>query len=212
VTVPEKTAFDTYHERYDAWFSRHEAAYYSELLAVRAVLPWQGLGLEIGVGTGRFAAPLGVKIGVDPSMAMLRRASERRVRAIQGTAEALPFKPAVFDFALVVTTLCFVEEPGRMLAEARRVLKPGAPLVVGFVDRETELGQHYLTHQAENVFYREATFYCASDVERLLRDAGFVRQTWGQTLSKPLDETIEMEPLRKGHGDAGFVVVAATES
>jgi ubiquinone/menaquinone biosynthesis C-methylase UbiE len=109
-------------------------------------------------------------------------------------------------------SLCFVEEPGRMLAEARRVLKPGAPLVVGFVDRESELGQHYLTHQAENVFYREATFYCASDVEQLLRDAGFVRQTWGQTLSKPLDETIEMEPLRKGHGDAGFVVVAATES
>jgi SAM-dependent methyltransferase len=212
LSMPEKTAFDTYHRRYDAWFSRHEAAYHSELLAVRALVPWQGLGLEIGVGTGRFASPLGIKVGVDPSMAMLRSAVERGVRGIQGAAEALPFKPAVFDFALVVTTLCFVDEPGRMLAEARRVLKPGAPLVVGFVDRDSELGRHYLIHQAENVFYREATFYSAPDVERLLRDAGFVRQTWGQTLSKPLDRVTEMEPLRKGRGDGGFVVVMATES
>jgi SAM-dependent methyltransferase len=212
LSMPEKTAFDTYHRRYDAWFSRHEAAYHSELLAVRALLPWQGLGLEIGVGTGRFAAPLGIKVGVDPSMAMLRSAIERGVRGIQGAAEALPFKPAVFDFTLVVTTLCFVDEPGRMLAEARRVLKPGAPLVIGFVDRDSELGREYLIHQAENVFYREATFYSASDVERLLRDAGFVRQIWGQTLSKPLDGTTEMEPLWKGHGDGGFVVVMATGS
>jgi len=32
------------------------------LLAVRALLPWRGLGLDIGVGTGRFAAPLMVMV------------------------------------------------------------------------------------------------------------------------------------------------------
>jgi ubiquinone/menaquinone biosynthesis C-methylase UbiE len=105
------------------------------LLAVRALLPWQGLGLEIGVGTGRFAAPLGIKVGVDPSMAMLAYAAERGVLGLQGTAVALPFKNAIFDFALVVTTICFVGDPVGMLVEARRVLKPGAPLVIGFVDR-----------------------------------------------------------------------------
>ena len=206
------TSFDTHHERYEAWFTRHEAAYHSELLAVRALLPWQGLGLEIGVGTGRFAAPLGVKVGLDPSMAMLAYAAERGVLGIQGIAEALPFRNAIFDFALVVTTICFVDDPGEMLVEARRVLKPGAPLVIGFVDRASELGRQYLTHQAENVFYRGASFHSASEVGKLLRDAGFVEQTWGQTLSKPLHRIAEMEPFREGYGNGGFAVVLATAS
>lgn len=114
-------------------------------------MPWQGLGLEIGVGTGRFAVPLGVKVGVDPSMAMLAYAAERGVLGIQGIAEDLPFKNAIFNFALVVTTICFVGDARRMLVEARRVLKPGAPLVIGFVDRDSALGQYYLDHKAENV-------------------------------------------------------------
>jgi hypothetical protein len=32
--VFELTSFDTHHERYEAWFTRHEAAYSSELLVV----------------------------------------------------------------------------------------------------------------------------------------------------------------------------------
>ena len=68
--------FNAHHKRYEAWFTHHQAAYHSELLAVRALLPWQGLGLEIGVGTGRFAGPLGIKVGVDPSNAMLMPSRE----------------------------------------------------------------------------------------------------------------------------------------
>ena len=201
-----------HHGRYEAWFSHHVAAYHSELLAVRALLPWQGLGLEIGVGTGRFAAPLGVKFGVDPSKAMLAYAIKRGIFGVQGIAEALPFKDAVFDYGLVVTTICFVDDPKAMLTEARRILKPGAPLVIGFVDRASTLGQHYLIHQAENVFYCEARFYYATEVEKLLRDIGFVEQTWGQTLSKPLNEIQEIEPFRAGHGQGAFVVVGSTRS
>lgn len=84
----------------------------------------QSLGLEVGLGTGRFAAHLGIKIDVDPSMAMLAYAAERGVLGLQGTAEALPFKSTILDFALVVTTICFVDDPVAMLVEARRVLKP----------------------------------------------------------------------------------------
>jgi ubiquinone/menaquinone biosynthesis C-methylase UbiE len=212
MTIHQTTPFNTYHVRYDAWFTRYEAAYHSELLAIRALLPWQGLGLEIGVGTGRFAVPLGVKVGVDPSKAMLAYAIKGGVSGIQGVAEALPFTDAVFDYGLVVTTICFVDDPRAMLNEAHRVLKPGVPLIIGFVDRTSMLGQHYLTYQAENVFYREARFYSALEVEKLLNDAGFVDQTWGQTLSKPLKEIQEIEPLREGHGHGGFVVVSAAGS
>jgi SAM-dependent methyltransferase len=92
--MPMAAPFEVHHRRYEAWFERHEAAYHSELLAVRALLPWRGLGLEIGVGSGRFAGPLGVRVGVDPSAAMLRYANARGVLAARGVAEALPFRDA----------------------------------------------------------------------------------------------------------------------
>jgi hypothetical protein len=105
-----------------------------------------------------------------------------------------------------------VDDPKAMLIEVRRVLKPAAPLVIGFVDRDSALGQYYLDHKAENVFYRGATFYSASEVEMLLRDEGFAHQTWVQTLSKPLNDIQEFEPIRKGRGHCGFVVVEAVGS
>ncbi len=62
------------------------------------------------------------------------------------------------------------------------------------------LGQHYLAHQAENVFYRGATFFSTAEVEQRLSDTGFTNPIWLQTLSKTLEETHEIEPLRAGYG------------
>jgi len=207
--VPRAEPFVRHHQRYDQWFERHWAAYHSELLAVRALLPWRGCGLEIGVGTGRFAAPLGVEFGIDPAAEMLGYARARGVRVAGAVAEALPFANAVFDYALIVTTLCFVEDATAMLAEARRVLRPRGELVIGFIDRTSDLGRHYLAHQAESEFYREATFYSADEVQQLLRDTGFMAPVWAQTLFKPLDESREIEAVRDGRGQGAFVVVKA---
>ncbi|MCU0973151.1 MAG: class I SAM-dependent methyltransferase [Burkholderiales bacterium] len=204
--------FEAHHERYEAWFKKHEAAYLSELLALRPFVPWEGRGVEIGVGSGRFAAPLGVDVGVDPSCAMLAYAAARGIQVFEAVAEYLPFASGSFDHALVVTTLCFVDSPARMLVEARRVLKPGGRLVIGFIDRASALGHHYLAHQAENVFYRDATFYSAEEVERLLLESRFSIDVWGQTLVRPLAETLDIEPLRAGYGQCAFVVVAATRA
>lgn len=203
-------AFEAHHQRYEAWFEKHEAAYISELLALRPFVPWEGRRIEIGVGSGRFAAPLGVQVGVDPSPAMLVHAAARGIQVVEGTAENLPFIESSFDHALVVTTICFVDSPAGMLAEARRVLKPGGRLVIGFIDRKNPLGQYYLSHQAENVFYRDATFYSADEVAELLLEAGFSIGAWGQTLAHPLPEMRDIEPLRAGWGQCAFVVVAAT--
>lgn len=202
--------FEVHYHRYEAWFAAHQAAYLSELLALRAFVPWSGEGIEIGVGSGRFAAPLGIAMGIDPSPAMLALAASRGIQAIQGVAEALPFPAASFDHALVVTTICFVDSPARMLVEGYRVLRPGGRLVIGFIDRESPIGQDYLAHQTESVFYRDATFYSADEVEDLLRQAGFAIDAWGQTLAHSLSETREMEPLRQGRGRCAFVVVSAS--
>lgn len=201
------TPFDVHADRYEAWFVEHPLVYASELLAVRALIPWQGDAVEIGVGTGRFAAPLGVQIGVDPSCAMLGYALARGIQVVQGCGEALPFRDAAFDYALVVTTLCFASDVCRLLAETHRVLRKRGHLVVGFIDRASTLGREYTSRQEEDVFYCAATFYSAAEVQRLLTEAGFRRPLWVQTLSSPLPQVTQIEPIRPGYGEGAFVVV-----
>jgi len=205
--MPKTEPFKNYHHRYDDWFIRHATAYQSELLAVRALLPWSGFGLSIGVGTGRFASPLGIQVGIDPAREVLDYAENRGISIARAVAEALPFADKSFDYALSVTTICFVDNATTMLSEAFRVLKPGGQLVIGFIDRSSKLGQHYQAHQAENVFYRDAIFYSANEVEQLLKDTGFIDPVWVQTLSKTLDETNDIEPLCAGYGQGAFVTV-----
>jgi SAM-dependent methyltransferase len=201
--------FDAHSGRYDDWFLRHEAAYQSELLAVRAVLPWTGLGLEIGVGTGRFAAPLGLQVGLEPSAAMASRARQRRIQVVQGVAEALPFADAAFERVLLVVVLSFLDDVNAALAEMRRVLRPDGVVVIGFLDHGCPAGRAYLTRHAEEAFFRDATFFAAAEVERLLTRAGFQDLCWVQTLSQPPEAMTAIEALRAGHGDGAFVVVRA---
>jgi ubiquinone/menaquinone biosynthesis C-methylase UbiE len=199
--------FESEHEQYDSWFLRHAVAYQSELLAVRALLPYQGLGLSIGVGTGRFAAPLGVQVGIDPVSEMLNYAKQRGVDSVLGIAEALPFKEDSFDYALSITTICFVDDVIAMLNEAKRVLKPQGTLTIGFIDRNTRLGQHYLKHQANSLFYRDANFFTSEDIKTLLQKTGFVDLIWVQTLFCLPEENNEIEPIMPGYGQGAFVVV-----
>jgi SAM-dependent methyltransferase len=201
--------FVRHHRRYDEWFERHRAAYLSELLAVRALLPWSGRGLEIGVGTGRFAGPLGVEFGVDPAVETLGYARARGVSVACAAAEALPFANDALDYALIVTTICFVDDARTMLQEAARVLRPGGVLVIGFIDRESPLGQDYVSHQAESVFYREARFFSAAEVEALLKEIGFGDLAWVQTLYSPLSRVRKIEPASAGTGRGAFLAVRA---
>jgi SAM-dependent methyltransferase len=216
--VADASPFDLLAERYDRWFDRHAAAYRSELLAVRALTPVDGVGLEIGVGSGRFAAPLGVAFGIDPARRLLGRAQRRRVSVARAVAEALPFAAGTFDYALVVTTICFVDDPAAILEEARRVLRASGDLVIGFIDRTSALGRHYLAHRDEagardgwGVFYRDARFFSAVEVEELLVRAGFRDHAWVQTLSRPPAGMRSIEPARPGRGSGAFLAVRASK-
>lgn len=207
--APGVEPFELHHHRYDRWFDENEVAYLSELLTVRLFVPLRGRALEIGVGSGRFAAPLGISVGLDPSPAMLAHAARRGVETCQGVAEQLPFSGDSFDCALLVTTLCFLQSPAKALSEIRRVLKPGGRLVIGFIDRLSPIGRQYEARRNESMFYRAATFYSAGEVERLLVDAGYAVRRWAQTLTQPPGEIREIEPASAGRGRGAFVVVAA---
>ncbi len=201
--------FELYAERYDQWFERHPAIYVSEIEALRHCVSPSGRSLEVGVGSGRFAAPLGVAIGIDPSMAMLARAAQRGVSVARAVAEDLPFGDDRFDQVLIVTTLCFVDDPQRMLSEARRVLVAGGRLVLGFIDAGSPTGQDYQSRRNRSSFYRDATFYSAAQVEQLLQGQAFQVEHWWQTLLRPLSEIMVPEDARPGHGQGAFLVVCA---
>ena len=66
--MPGLDPFDRYAERYDRWFKRHPHHYEAELRALRALMPKVTCGIEMGVGTGRFAVSLGIRWGMDPSI------------------------------------------------------------------------------------------------------------------------------------------------
>jgi ubiquinone/menaquinone biosynthesis C-methylase UbiE len=207
--MPTAAPFEAYTERYDQWFEDHEDAYRSELAALRRLVPEAGRGLAVGVGTGRFAAPLGVEVGLDPAESPLSRARERGVAVTRGVAEHLPFRDGTFDTVVVVTTVCFVDDIPRMLAEADRVLAAAGSLVVGYVDRDSPLGRVYQEHKDENPFYREATFVTTDELREELESAGFTDTASVQTIYRPLGEIDGPEPVEEGYGDGSFVAVRA---
>lgn len=202
-------SFEKNVERYEAWFDRNWAAYESELEALRALLPKSGTGLEIGVGTGRFAAPLGIRVGVDPSSAMGKVATERGIEVRFGVGENLPCKDSSFDFVLLVTTICFLDDVPAALGEAYRVLTPGGYILVGFIDRESRLGKVYEKRKQDNEFYRQATFFSVDEVVPHLQQADFRDFVFCQTIFQNPEEMEQPDPVRPGYGEGSFVVVRA---
>ena len=209
--TPRSEPFEQHQRRYEEWFERHGFAYRSELEAVRSLLPPARDSLEVGVGTARFAEPTGIRFGVEPARAMADEAARRGVTVVRGTAERLPFADASFASVLMVTTVCFVDDLDAAFAEAKRVLRPGGALVVGFVDRESPLGRVYETHRDESVFYRIATFYSTAEITRSLARAGMDEPTFAQTVFTFPWEMKAPDPVRPGHGEGSFVVVRASK-
>lgn len=204
--MPGVNGFDKHVERYEAWFLEHPLAYVSELRAVRELVPG-GDGVEIGIGTGRFAAPLGIRKGVEPSRSMAEHARKKGIEVLSGVAENLPYGDGEFDFCLMVTTICFLDDRDLAFQEVRRVLKPGGAFVIGYVDRDGPLGQEYLKRKDGSVFYKDATFYSTEEIAAALTRAGFGDLAFRQTLFGPLADLQEVEPVREGHGEGSFVVV-----
>jgi SAM-dependent methyltransferase len=205
--MPKIAPFERYTDKYEKWFVENRWVYEAELRAVKAMIPNGGQGMEIGVGTGRFAEPLGIKIGVEPSRRMREIAQGRGIRVLSGVAEKVPFDNSLFDFVLMVTTICFVDDIHKALRESHRVLSHDGFLIIGLVDRNSVVGQAYLERKNKNVFYKEATFYSVGEIAQYMEQSGFKDLTFNQTLFETLQETKRDEPFKDGHGEGAFVVV-----
>jgi ubiquinone/menaquinone biosynthesis C-methylase UbiE len=204
--------FETAAREYDAWFEANRPVYQSEIQALQTLAGPHGRGLEIGVGTGRFALPLGIKMGLEPARAMAAIARERGIQVIRGVAEALPFSRDSFDLVAMVTTLCFFQDPFLALREATRVLTSPGQLLIGMIDKDSPLGQLYEAHREKSKFYRAARFYGVEPVLAWLRELGYREVRLCQTIFRGVSEITSPEPIQEGYGQGGFVVISARKA
>jgi SAM-dependent methyltransferase len=210
-------AFSLYAEDYDRWFDdpKGRMLFELEVKAIRLLMkdispPF----LEIGVGSGRFAAALGIRYGVEPAEALLEMAKKRGIKVEKAFGENLPFPNGIFGGVFILFTLCFVKEPPIVLSEAKRVLRNGGKLILGIINRESPWGKLYQTKAAEgHPIYRHARFYNPKEVVALLQAAKLTVEAFSSTLCQPPSENLLEEPAHdRLIEDAGFVCIRARKT
>lgn len=205
------TPFDLHTDEYEAWFENYPYVFQSEVEAIRShmqELPENIMGIEVGLGTGRFAQELGIREGVDTSENMRNLALERGIEVMDAHAENLPYKDMHFDFVLFVT-ICFLENLPQAMKEAHRVLKPGGSVIVAFIDKDGIVGKQYEAKRSRSTFYRQAHFYGVLEVLDLLKKAGFNHPIINQTIFGDLEQVKEVQIPEAGYGEGSFVVIRA---
>lgn len=205
--------FDIFTERYDAWYDKPfgKSAFNLEKACIASLCKnLRQPFLEIGVGTGRFAEALKIKYGIDSSVGVLRFAKKRGITVIRGKGEKLPFPNESFGAVFIIVTLCFVDEPIKVLEEASRVLRDGGCIILGLILRESPWASFYMRKgSAGNIFYKVARFYSLNDLEAMLQKTNLkIVEASSTIFQAPTKKPLCFENPRKDcHKDAGFVAM-----
>ncbi len=201
-------AFEIHSNDYDKWFLDNEFVYLSELKAIKFFYKNIGLNIEIGVGSGKFANPLNIKFGIEPSPAMIKKISENyNIHVIRSIAERIPLKSNVFDSALLVTTICFVDDVEQTIKEVKRILKHGGQVIIAFVDKKSQLGNMYQKNKQNSKFYKDAIFYSTGDIVKLLVNNNFENIRIIQTVFGDYKKINKIQEFKNGYGEGNFVVI-----
>jgi ubiquinone/menaquinone biosynthesis C-methylase UbiE len=179
------------------------------LNAIKKALPDNGDVIEVGIGSGIFAAALGIKEGIDPSEAMREKAKKKDIRVMDAVAENLPYADKSKDVVLMVTTICFVDDIYKSFQEVHRVLKDDGHFIIGFVDKNSPIGKFYVKQKDENVFYKDAIFFATEELYEILKDTGFKINYTYQSVFGKLEEINKVQKVLAGHGQGSFVVIKA---
>jgi len=209
--------FGTIAERYDAYYDTPPGHMVDriEKSAMEKVLPDAKPGqslLEIGSGTGHWSewfAGKGYNVtGVDVSPDMVKVATSKRlhrkingVHYVVGDASRLQFPDNYFDVGAAVTVLEFVDDPGRIVSEMARVVRPGGRLVFGVLHEDSFLGRS----RAENPdpVFTPAHFFTEAELTGLLSGFGKVKVNqclYVDPVPEKVDEADEIEVKGQNEG------------
>lgn len=155
-------SFDGVADRFDETRSHPPEQMERMVSALVEALSGDSMALEVGVGTGRFAAPLSRKgldiVGIDLSRGMLERARSKGLDGIlQADAHTMPFRDGVFDHALSVHVLHLVRDWMRVLEEVGRVTRGN---LVSLASGRTASQTHELRETYEKACAEEGFEIC----------------------------------------------------
>lgn len=205
--MPNTQGYENNAQHYDEWFDLNPDIYQAEIAAIKQLLP-EGDGVEIGAGSGRFTQPLNIHTGVEPAQKMRDIAIKRGLNVIEGVAENLPLEDKTFDFAIFITSTCFLDSPQQAYQEAARVIKDQGSIVIAFLEKNSEMGKAYEAHKHEDPLFCDATFYSYDEIESMLKQAGFHQFQSVQTVL-PVSENQKATDILNGHDQGTFVIVRA---
>ena len=132
---------------------------------------------DLGAGEGAFSPLLAQRakkvIAVDTSAKMIEVAREQALRnGVKnlefrlGDMEEVPIKAATVDLVWISQSLHHALHPGRALAEANRILRPGGRIVI------LDLVKHRF-EEARELYADEWLGFSETDLESMLEEAGF---------------------------------------
>jgi len=205
--------FDTFAERFETWYDKPfgKSAFNLEKACIASLCnDLKSPFLEIGVGTGRFAEGLKIEYGIDVSVGAIKFAKNRGIVVITGKGEKLPLIDRSFGAVFIIVTLCFVDEPLKVLKESARVLKNDGSIILGLILRESPWASFYKKKgEAGNVFYRIAKFYSFEELKVVVEKAGLkIMEISSTIVQAPTETPLHFERPRKSYyKQAGFVAV-----
>ena len=125
--------------------------------------------------------------GCDPSAELLAYTREQAHRCAlhgdirEGTGEAIPFADAAFDTVVTTFTLCSVQQPAAVLAEIRRILRPGGTALFLEHGRAPDAQVRRWQGRIEPLWKRIAGgCHLSRPIAQAYRDAGFATETMGE--------------------------------
>jgi len=215
--------FDDWPERYDQWFEtpigRLVRQYERELIR-DLLLPQTGdLILDAGCGTGVFTEEtlaVGARVvGIDLSLAMLRRASGKMrglpFEAVLGDILNLPFPDASFDKVVSVTAIEFIADGHGAIRELFRVVKKGGAVVVASLNSLSPWAARRKARakRGESQIFEKVLFRSPWEMLRLAPVDGIVKTAIHFAKDEdPLQaRLIEQEAQREGRDTGAFLAV-----
>lgn len=166
--LSKKRYFEKHYTDYEQWYEDHPKEYGDQVGFLKKFIP-RGKGVEIGVGTGRFASALGIEYGVDYVPEMVEISRKKGIEAYLSDAADLPFSDKSFDFSFNMVTMCFLEKPKEALMESKRIAKE---VITAILDKDSEYIQNIIRNPTG--FYRYAVFYNEKELVEMYSSAGFV--------------------------------------
>lgn len=154
--------YDSRASEYEDWFDRHDDVFQKELALLHEHHVSSKKSLEVGVGSGRFASALSISKGIAPSLEMIKLCKDKGIDAALGFAENLPFEFSEFEQVFFITSLCFVEDVDKAIAEASRVLKNDGVITIAFIDKNSAMGIMYQENRGE--YFEDAVFLTAEEL------------------------------------------------